>query len=520
MVKNIINISNISRNKFKIIILLFLLINYAFAQQDNIWMLGYGYPNATNRFYLDFTNGVPDTINVQSGMKFFITNTSICDSLGSLQIFTNGQWIANRNYDTLYNSSNFNAGWATDSFYVDGLGFSQGAVILPFPDNLNKYIIFSITGENYFSYYLNNDSLQSYLDGQPFHLSYSVIDMSLNNGLGGIDSMTKNVHAVDDTLILGRLTCCKHANGRDWWLITHKWYSDLFYKFLISPSGVSSPIVQQIGSVLYPSDGLRDYDRDSQAAFSPDGTKYIFVDQSNFFTVYDFDRCSGLLSNFRQAFIDTIDRTRACSISPNSNYAYVSTLHDIYQFDINQLVIQNTEILVAHWDSTMDSLTNIKNLFYYHQLAPDGKIYISNFGSSNTFHIIETPDLYGGNSNVQQHSFFLPGYNIAIPNFPNYKLGVLNNSICDTVNYTKDINLGKILKMYPNPASSYIVIENNLELNVIVKMRNTLGQILLTKKISGQMEYIRLSDFKSGIYLCEFYFPNGDSFNTILNIIK
>src|SRR5207248_1516334 len=110
--------------------------------------------------------------SIHHNMWFFVTNASICDSNGQMLFYTNGEWIANRANDTMFNSVNFNPGWATDSFYNYGLGFSQGAVIIPDPGNHLRYYVFNITGEAFFSYHLPSGNI--YLDGQPFHLSYSI----------------------------------------------------------------------------------------------------------------------------------------------------------------------------------------------------------------------------------------------------------------------------------------------------------------------------------------------------------
>ncbi|MBK6640365.1 MAG: hypothetical protein IPG39_03600 [Bacteroidetes bacterium] len=75
-----------------------------------------------------------------------------------------------------------------------------------------------------------------------------------------------------DTLTRGRLTTCKHANGRDWWLISHKYRSNIYYKFLITPDTILGPYTQQIGIVT------SNYDGFGSARFSPDGSKYVWME--------------------------------------------------------------------------------------------------------------------------------------------------------------------------------------------------------------------------------------------------
>jgi PKD repeat protein len=69
-------------------------------------------------------------------------------------------------------------------------------------------------------------------------------------------------------------------------------------------------------------------------------------------------------------------------------------------------------------------------------LAPDGKIYVSSAsGSNRLLSRIESPNLQGVDCNVNQHGIALPtSYIRTMPNFPNYRLGPLDGSPCDTLN--------------------------------------------------------------------------------------
>ena len=46
-----------------------------------------------------------------------------------------------------------------------------------------------------------------------------------------------------------KISAVIHGNGRDLWVIVMGGYNNRFYKFLITPNGVSSPIIQDIGMV-------------------------------------------------------------------------------------------------------------------------------------------------------------------------------------------------------------------------------------------------------------------------------
>ena len=212
---------------------LFIGVNALAQNRTNIWELSYStnlqYPNCE----MIFSGDSVYTQSVSRIMAFFNTNASICDTSGSLLFYTNGLTVGNKNYDTLQNAVNFNPGYATTFYEPDGMGIVQGALIIPRPESNDQYYLFYVTAEPIFAY--------GNYDTNPLYLSYSLIDMSLDNGLGGIVDSQKNLHVIDDTLMLGRLNAVKHANGRDWWVISHEYYSDVYYKLLITPDSISGP---------------------------------------------------------------------------------------------------------------------------------------------------------------------------------------------------------------------------------------------------------------------------------------
>ena len=112
--------------------------------------------------------------------------------------------------------------------------------------------------------------------------------MTLDVGAGGV--VYKNHVVLTDTLVVGKITAVRHANGRDWWVICHQNNSALYYRFLVTPDGVSDPMTQEIGSVRLLDAG--------QVCFSPDGSKFAYYWSETDLDIYDFDRCSGLFSAF------------------------------------------------------------------------------------------------------------------------------------------------------------------------------------------------------------------------------
>ncbi|MBA3647742.1 MAG: hypothetical protein H0W62_04200 [Chitinophagales bacterium] len=418
---------------------LLLVCTFTSAQlRTNTWELSGtripDYRNKQNLTEVNFITGFADTLTVFRQMSFFITNSSISDSLGNLLFYSNGQWIANRNHDSLENCNEFNAGYSTDQYYDGrGLGFTQGMIIIPHPDSIFLYDLFYITTEKKFKYHHN-------LYTEAMHLSHSVIDMRLDNGLGAVT--LKNEYLIEDTLIQGKLSACKHANGKDWWIIDHKWNSTIFYTWLLTPTGIEGPYSQSIGSII-----INDFGP-GEAKFSSDGSQYAIESNYDYFIEhYNFDRCTGQLSNPYKFFNSTylVNDFVGLSFSPNNEFLYRCSQLNIIQYDTKVKNFFNYPDTVAIYDGTY---APFPTWFSMTQLALDGRIYICTWDGDSVLTYIDNPDIMGIACSVVQHGIILPYLNNeSIPYFPNYDLSPLGNYVADagandTINKGQTIQLG------------------------------------------------------------------------------
>lgn len=347
-------------------------------EEGNDWVIGdWGttsfYPLPDKGTKVHFTLELPDTTHILKRMPFLSTDANIADSNGHVLFYTNGIYISNRNNDTLWNSRDLNPGDATSFYSDDGLGYDQGAIILPDPGNEKQYYVFYITGDPL----VYGGGLFDFAQ----HLSYSKVDMTLDHGLGGIVEGEKNVQLLQDTLYNGQLIACKHANGRDWWLIVKKYLSDVYYVLLVNQTEVKVVSKQVIGEKV----GYGTIDGEAQ--FSPDGSKYAFVNVSDTIDYMSFDRCSGEFTNYKMLTVPFtthyLNWALGCSFSPNSRYLYVNTYLEIFQFDTWADDIQSSAVKVASFDTSFHTI----NWFETQQLAPDGRIYFSTFNSVDTFEL-------------------------------------------------------------------------------------------------------------------------------------
>ncbi len=140
--------------------------------------------------------------------------------------------------------------------------------------------------------------------------------------------------------------------------------------------------------------------------------------------------------------------------------------NQILQFDLEAADISSSVDTVAVFDGFKSPTTGCPTTFHLAQLGPDGKIYIScGPCTSEYLTVISSPDKRGKQCGVKQHSVNLIAANLfMIPNFPNYRLGALKGSPCDTIRVaTKEITADQYdLKIYPNPATEQVQIEITL----------------------------------------------------------
>ncbi|MBK6397651.1 MAG: T9SS type A sorting domain-containing protein [Bacteroidetes bacterium] len=386
-----------------------------------------------------FTTTMRARINFDSGfqgipearpMKFVGAQANISDSMGNIVIATNGVYVADATGNIMDNGDDLNPGQYTSDF-SDGLPFASANIIVPFPGQQNQFVLFHMTG----NYDANLAATEIY---------YSVIDLNLNGGLGRV--ISKNLIAVQDTFSYG-IAACKHANGRDWWIVAIKDNSDLAYKILLTPDGVSQISTQNLN--VPPA-----YLNATQPLFSPDGSKFAYSLSNAFngpwvFYVYlfDFDRCSGMFSNAK--IIDCTDTHpgSALAFSRSSQFLYAASTYHIFQMRTDSLAQPSLDSVASN-DGYYSPYPPLLDNFWYMYLANDDKIYITAGNSVVDLHYINYPDSSGVSCDVRQHAIRLPCYNFrTVPNHPNYGLGAFQSSVCDTITAIRELPQNSVPKL-------------------------------------------------------------------------
>ena len=427
--------------KYLIALGLILIVQFTCIAQykNNKWLLGAysDYPPPWGNSKIEFSNNNRIINNDPRNMHFNACFSGLSDKNDNWFVYSNGSAICNKNNDTLVNG--FGLSNVGNIFAYTGLPLPALCILFPGDTVNNRHYIFhaeSLMGTN-FVY-------------SP-RLYYSVFDPLAANGRGEV--ISKNILVVDDTLDAANILPVRHANGRDWWVTVKQSRSNMFYSILVTPDSVFAPFsyYTQANST----------NLGGQACFSPDGRCYVSFSNSSQLEIYDFDRCTGLLNNYRSKFI-TNNTAGSTSFSPNSRYLYITSVDTLWQFDLQAPDVLASQTFIAKYDGFVDSTFNNNTLFWWHWLAPDGKIYIVSGNQARVLHVINNPDLPGLTCDFQQHSVSIPTVNNkTTPTSINLALYHLPGSPCDSLGLgnPKMQITNSVLKITPNPSDGIFSIE-------------------------------------------------------------
>lgn len=364
-----------------IFLTLVLNLTVSFAQKEtNIWYFG------TNAG-LDFTSGSPVALT-NSAMNAPEGCGTISDSNGNLLMYTTGENVWDKNHNVMPNGDSLGGAWSA----------TQTGLIVPQPGSNTIYYIFSLGGGAGFE-------LPQFQSG----FYYSIVDMSLNGGLG--DVTTKNIMLIDTAA--EKLTAVKHCNGTDIWVIAHGSNSDPtgFYAFLVTSTGVSAPVISNVGLPYVSSGGFGACNALGGMKASPDGSKLAVTRWCGPPSeIFDFDISTGIVSNPVQVQM----RGYGVEFSPDNTKLYFSaqiintTAWGIYQFNLCDSDFANTYIFVGGTPYLEQTL----------QTGPDGKIYVAMNGEQY-LGVINNPNETGTACNYVSNGVSLNGQagSFGLPNF-------------------------------------------------------------------------------------------------------
>ncbi len=367
---------------------------------------------------------------------------SVSDKNGQLLFYTNGIKVWDRNNNLMPNGTNLNG-------LVDALYNQQTTIIVPKPQKNGVYYIFTVN--------CVNNAIPSGHAG----LNYSVVDMSLNSGLGDVTAV-KNIPLKDETGTLmdynystgvglrirgQRLTSTYNAAKDKIWITFFTRFNigstikRAAYSYLISNAGINNTAdggnpaptnYTILNNSLY--SGTGSFDGNGNIKVSPNGS-YLCDAQGYNIQLYSFNNQTGAVS-----FLNTVytgagpAHPAGTEFSPNSQFLYFgdydNTLYQqrnsspdaaggsYYIVRVQQYnIARQATTLVGKYDvpveGQVDNAVPVGSAPIHGdlQLAIDNKIYMcsnaTGFPPRTRLGIIQNPDVAGTGCNFIANGLLL-----------------------------------------------------------------------------------------------------------------
>ncbi len=350
---------------------------------DYVWMFGF-------KAGLDFRNSPPTALTSQ--MDALEGCASVTDRFGNLLFYTDGSKVWNRLHNVMPGGGNL-----TGMPYLISPthSTSQGAVIVPVPDQADRYYVFSLS-----------DNAVTPV-GNKGKLFYSVVDITLNSGMG--DLVSGQTGILLDTGLSEQMTSIP-AEKCDVWLFVVTMKHKL-RGYRISPAGIS-PVVE---SDLLPPTSNEAENFIGKIEVSPNGRLLAFARKTDL-SLYDFNRVTGQVSG--GGYISSVtsatnpQQSYSVCFSPDNSRLYANE-HDIqrglFQFDLTD----------PDYAAIAASRVQVGNpIGGGMKRGPDGKIYYCSY-DARAIHVINHPNALGTACGFVENVIPLNGGTSASLGFPN-----------------------------------------------------------------------------------------------------
>lgn len=324
------------------------------AQRADNWVFG-------QRAVLSFTSGQPASTQLSS-MYQSEGSTSISDENGQLLFYSDGVSVWSSDHTLMPNGTGL-FGHASST---------QSGMIVPFQNDSNRYYLFTT------DYQWGTNGL-----------CYSVVNMSLNNGKGDVES--KNTQLTP--FVREKITSVNHCNGKETWVITRDYRNGDFLAFLVTAAGIQAPVITaslSTASVL------------GYLKASPDGTRIADAKLLSSLELFDFNPVTGLVSNKKTIMTYPTLFNYGVEFSPDSKILYTTCSKDNFPYnsEFSNYIFQFSKLdsavpVIQSTLTRLDSAISFSySVFSALQLAPDGKIYVSIINST-ILSVINNPNQAG-----------------------------------------------------------------------------------------------------------------------------
>ena len=377
---------------------------------------------------IDFSSGTP--VSVSGAIYTNEGCAAISDASGNLLFYTDGINVWNNQDLVMPNGSGL----------MGGITTTQSALIVPLPGSATHYYIFTV------------DEF-----GGPNGFRYSIVDMSLQGGLGDVTS-SKNVFILNN--VTEKLTGVNDQAG-NFWIAVHEWGSDAFYVYNLTSSGISLPVISHIGMVHNTTQIQNTY---GQMKYSSCGNKLALANgYLDTVQVFEFNNVTGLVKT--PITIPFTDHVYGIEFSDNGQLLYVTTYNPfatLLQFDLSSGI----EDTIVNSQTILSSTPDI----YALQMGPDNRIYAAR-SWSQFLGVINSPSIIGLGCNYIDNGFDLD------PNFMGYTsaLGLpgfiqstfRNEAACIATGIAENSNHNSAT-FFPNPFTDRFTIQiiDNISTNI------------------------------------------------------
>jgi gliding motility-associated-like protein len=384
--------------------------------------------------------------------------TSISDSSGNLLFYSDGITVWNANHLPMANG---NVALGT-GLKGDDSSTSSG-LIVPKPQDPDSYYIFTVDEPHHENSSATPGGFAN--DGVNDGLMYSLVDITLNGGLGDIDAVEKNIplitYDISDPLqaeykCSEKITAVKADDCSSFWVISH--FIDKFYAFKVTETGVeTNPVVSTVG----PTVPISGYRRNALGYLkaSPDGSRLAVAhfgfatsegqDAAGGVYLFDFDNDTGIVSNSVELYgPENNDSPYGVEFSSENKKVYAS---------INDGPSGNGASRILQWDLESTNISASQQVIHTSssfnagalQLGIDKRIYRAqvNFSNLNTsgryLGVINNPEADGMAVNYDETGILLDINNnfnnltrIGLPPFIqslfNSQIDIIQNGISTT----------------------------------------------------------------------------------------
>ena len=409
-------------------------------QHDAVWPFGFHeYPGqgAYGNAALRFEPSGPTTAPLDWVLNFDNTSAALCDAEGKLLFATNGCVVVNAQGDTIRSAGGaqaINTGVVHDLVCADiGYPVPQGVLILPMPGNDQRFGIFHL-GAQY--------DVEQKWTFSPLYLT--IVDMAANGGQGQLVEVNTDMGVAN--MGIDGLSAVRHGNGRDWWLLVPLRNNNVYVRFLFRPGEVQTYPFQQIGPIA-------NCPRNGSCVFSPDGRKFART-QNCRTVVFDFDRCTGTLSN-------PVEMQRPDYVFGGGGVAFSPSGKQLFVTEQLAVLTANLKEATPVLDTLVPSDSTIGVSLGLLQAGPDGRLYANSTHRSRYMASFnQTDDL--GNLDFHSKGIFLGKYSSrTLPHFPNYRLLDLPGSPCDTLGISPvtEAWVGATPQIRPNPVQDILYLD-------------------------------------------------------------